>query len=412
MSFTLRAATAAALAAITSPLAAEPLTLDAAVARTLAIAPEAQVTAARLETFRAARIQAGVRPTPTLEVLAENLAGTGPYQFVDATEVTGSYARTVERGGKRQARIALAERDIDLATAEAVLARIEIAARVQRAHVEAIATEAAATVAEERLEAARSLAREVDRRVTAARDPLFAGTRAATRVAEAEVELELAEHARKAALTRLTALWGGTNDGVALAAADFFKFDRAEVASGALPMAAIYAARSARAEAAVTVERSRTIQDPTVRGGLRYLRPADDLALVAGVSIPLGNRTANRAGVDRAVADRRRVEAEAAVAEAQRQRDLTLAVVRVHEARMEAVGIRDRVIPTATMTLSQVREGYARGGFTYLDVADAQRALSDARERLVTSARQYHEAGAELDRLTGRFIPTIIEETL
>lgn len=412
MSFILRAATAAALAAIASALAAEPLTLDAAVSRALSAAPETLVTGARLESLRASRVQAGVRPNATVELLTENAVGTGPYQFVDAAEVTGSYAQIIERGGKRQARVALAERDIDVATAEAVLAHIEIAARVQRAYVEATAAEAAITVAKDRLEAARSLAREVNRRVSAARDPLFAGSRAATRVAEAEVELELAEHAREAALARLTALWGGTSDTVTLAAPDFLNLDRPDAGTTASPMAAIYAARSARAEAAVAVERSRASQDPTVRGGLRYLRPADDVALVAGVTIPLGNKTANRAAVDRAVAERRRAEAEAAVAEAQRQRDLTLAAERVHEARMEAVGIRDRVIPTAAKTLTQVREGYMRGGFTYLDVADAQRALSDARERLVRSAREFHEAGAELDRLTGRFIPTIIEEAL
>lgn len=410
MHFILRAATAAALVAITSPLAAEPLTLDAAVARALAIAPEAQVTDARLDSFRAARTQAGVRPNPTLEVLAENLAGTGPYQLVDATEVTGSYAQILERGGKRQARVALAERDIDLATAEAVLARIDIAARVQRAYVEAVAADAELGVAKERLDTAKSLAAEVRRRVSAARDPIFAGTRAATRVSEAEVEFELAEHARKAALDRLAALWGGAPDSVTLVAPEFLALERPPEESADSPMTAIYAARSARAEAAIAVERSRMVQDPTLRGGLRYLRPADDVALVAGVSIPLGNKVANRAAVDRAVADRRRIEAEAAVAEAQRRRELTLAFERLHEARMEAFGIRDRVIPSASKTLAQVRDGYARGGFTYLDVADAQRALSDARERFVTAAREFHEAGTEVDRLTGHFIPTIIEE--
>lgn len=410
MSFVLRAAAAAALASIASPLAAEPLTLEAAVGRALSVAPEAQVAGARLDALRASRVQAGVRPNATVELLAENVAGTGPYRFVDATEVTGSYAQTIERGGKRRARVALAEREIDLATAEAVLARLEVAARVQRAYVEATAANAAIAVAGDRLAAARSLAREVNRRVSAARDPLFAGTRAATRVAEAEVELELAEHAYKAALVRLTALWGGPSETVTLAAPDFLKLDRSDAQPDASPMAAIYAARSARAEAAVAVERTRAIQDPTVRGGLRHLRPADDVAFVVGVSIPLGNKTANRAAIDRAVAERRRVDAEAAVAEAQRRRDVTLAAERVHEARLEAIGIRDRVIPAAAKTLAQVRDGYARGGFTYLDVADAQRALGDARARLVASAREYHEAGAELDRLTGRFIPTIIEE--
>lgn len=411
MSFILRAAAAAALAAVAPSIAAEPLTLEVAVGRALSVAPEAQVAEARLDALRAARTQAGAGPNPTVEVFAENLGGTGPYQLVDATELTGSYARTLERGGKREARLTLAERDIDLATAEALFARNEVAARAQRAYGEARAADAAISVAKERLGAARALAREVDRRVSAARDPLFAGSRVATQVGEAEVELELAEHAYKAALVRLTALWGGTSDGVTLASPDFLKLDRPEVEPEASPMAAIYAARAARAEAAVAVERSRAIQDPTVRGGLRYLRPADDVALVAGVSIPLGNKSVNRAAIDRAQAERRRAEAEAAVTEGQWRRDVALAAERIHEAKLEAAGIRDRVIPRAEKTLAQVREGYARGGFSHLDVADAQRALGAARERLVSAAREYHEAGVELDRLTGRFMTTSIEET-
>lgn len=407
MLFSTRAVVAVALA-IAAPAAAgaETLTLEAAVARVLATAPEVRAAAARIEALQAARTQAGVRPNPTVELFAENLAGTGPYQTVEAAEVTGSYAQTIERGGKRQARVALAEREIGVAEAETAAQRLDLAARVQRAWVAVAAARAEVDVAADRLKAAQALAREVDRRVRAARDPLFAGTRAATRVAEAQVDVELAEHAHEAALTRLAALWGGTPEGVEVSTADFLAFDRPSPQTAdeqAGPDAAIFAARADRARAAVAVERARSVQDPTVRGGLRYLRPADDVALVAGISIPLARHDTNRANVERAVAEQRRAAADAEVAEAQRRRDLFLARERVGEARMEAVAVRDRVIPGAERTLAQVREGYARGGFSYLDVAEAQRALGDARGRLVDAAREYHRAHVDLDRLTGRF---------
>jgi cobalt-zinc-cadmium efflux system outer membrane protein len=390
-----------------APASAEPLSLEAALSRTLAATPEERAGTARLEALAAARNQAGVRLNPTLEVYSENFAGTGPYRLADAVEVTGSYAQVLERGGKRAARVALAGSEIGVAEAELVVARLDIAARVQRAYVEAVATQAEIAGVTERLRAAEALAREVDRRVKSARDPLFAGTRARTRVAEARVDLELAVHARDASVERLAALWGGTATSVEVSTTDFLRFDRdakgSSLPGNTPPEAALIAARVRRAEATVIVEQTRRVQDVTVRAGLRYLRPADDVALVAGFSIPLGRYDQNRAGVARALAERRRIDLEAEVVAAQRRRDLVLAEERVHEAMLEAVAVRDRVVPGTEQTLAQVREGYGRGFFSYLDVADAQTALATARARLVKAARAYHEAGVDLDRLTGRF---------
>lgn len=390
--------------------AALPISLDEALRRTLSTAPEGRAGAARLQALAAARRQAGVKPNPSVEVFAENFPGTGSKAGFDAFNLTGTYAQPIERGGKREARVSLAASEIGVAEAELVLARLNIAARVQQAYVEAVATEAEIAVATEKLAGAESLAREVARRVQAARDPIFAGTRAGTRVAEAKVDLELAVHARDAAVERLAALWGGSPDSVTVSTAEFLRFDEpSKLQETAAPEAAVVAARVQRAEAALAVEQSRRVQDITLRGGVRYLRPGDDLAFVGGFSIPLGRNDTNRDNVARAQAERRRVDADAEVAAAQRRRDLALADEKVHEAALEAVAIRDRVIPGAERTLAQVREGYARGGFSYIDIAEAQTALAAARARLVRAARAHKEAGVELDRLTGRFANLTIE---
>ena len=395
---------ALAMLAAAIPAMAQPISLDDALRRTLTSTPEGRAGAARLEALAAARRQAGVKPNPSVEVFAENFPNTGSNAGVDVFNLTGTYAQQVERGGKRQARVSLAASEIGLAEAELVLSRLDIAARVQRAHVEAVATEAEIGVATEKLRGAESLAREVDRRVKAARDPIFAGTRAETRVVEAKVDLELAVHARDAAVERLAALWSGSPEGVTVSTADFLRFDDPRSTPDAVaPEAAVVAARVQRADAALAVEKSRQVQDITWRAGVRYLRPGDDLALVGGFTIPLGRNDTNRDNVARAHAERRRVDAEAEVVAAQRRRDLALADEKVHEAALEGVAIRDRVIPGAERTLAQVREGYARGGFSYIDVAEAQTALAAARARLVRAARAHKEAGVDLDRLTGRF---------
>lgn len=390
---------------------AETLTLETAVARALAAAPENAVAEAQRNTLRAARGLAGTRPAPAVEVLAENFAGTGPY-MVDRSEVTASYAPVIERGGKREARIALAETDLAVAEAEAAARRLETAALAQRGYVEVQAAEAALRLARERLEVARSLAREVGRRVASARDPLFAGTRADSLVAEALVDIELAEHARDAALGRLTALWGGSAEGVSVHAEDFLRFGQGASAEAALATSelALMDARIRRAEAGVANEKARAKPDLTVRGGVRYLAESNDVALVAGLSLPLARRETARLAQERAVGELSRAEADRVLVRTLRLRELRLAEERVEEARHEAVAVRDRILPGLRRTLQQVGEGYARGGFTYNDLHQAQLALAEANARLVRAATAYHEAGVERDRLTGRFAGRQSEE--
>jgi outer membrane protein, heavy metal efflux system len=401
-----------AAASFSATVNAETLTLEGAVSRALSIAPEFEANAARVDALRAARSQAGVRPNPTVEVLGENVVGTGPYQFLGGAEITASYAQTIERGGKRQARVALAEREIGVAEAEALVQRLDIAQRVQAAYVEAVTAQAQIEVAEERLRLAKTLRTEVVRRVREARDPLFAGTRAATRVEEAEVDLELATHARDAALTRLTALWGGSPTGLTLSTDEFYELGDREPVSGRPAAAdlAVYEARVRRAEAAIALEQARRVQDPTVRGGVRYLNQTGDLAILGGISIPLARYDTNRANIERAVAERRRAEAEIEVARLARLRELRLAEEKVEEARHEADALLQRVFSGALKTLEQVREGFARGGFRHVDIDEAQTRLGTVRERIVRAIAEYHEARVELDRLTGRFAGPLLNE--
>src|SRR3546814_18800816 len=79
--------------------------------------------------------QAGVRPNPTLGVEAEHFAGTGGFSVLEQPEVTVTYEQRIERGGKREARLAYASRGLDLAEAQARLRRLELDPQVQRAFI-------------------------------------------------------------------------------------------------------------------------------------------------------------------------------------------------------------------------------------------------------------------------------------
>ncbi|TPW05080.1 MAG: cobalt-zinc-cadmium resistance protein CzcC, partial [Alphaproteobacteria bacterium] len=344
--------------------------------------------------------QAGRRPNPTVEVLSENVSGSGPYSSLDRAETTVSFSQPLELGGDRHARRTLAERDLATARLSSVIRRLDLFEEVEVAFVEAQAAQARCVVAEERLGVARGLAEAVARRVGAARDPLMAGARAQTRLAEAEIEAEAARRGAEAAMARLASYWGSGAERIDLAS--FERMADRPLSSGAdAPDLALATAEEERAKARIEIERARGVPDPNLQAGWRRFSDTDDTALTFGVSIPLQLWDRNSGGVSRARAERDRAGFETrARAQALARQQATLATQRAG-ARHEVEALDARVIPNAEEALRLAHQGYSRGAFSYLDVLEAQRSVSDARLRRIAALRTYHLAEAALARLTG-----------
>lgn len=389
------------LMTVSSTALAEPVTLDQAIARAIQAAPLVGANEAAVTATEAARRQASVRPNPSLSVESENFVGTGGYDVFRQAETTITYSQLIERGGKRAARVGLAETDVRLAQARARTAQLEIAAEVQRAYIDAQIAVASLRIATDRLRIEQEVQREALRRVRGYKDPLFVETRTAARVADATLALREAEARLAAARNRLAAFWGG--DGTGIEVTEGFS-DQPDVSTAlAASDGEVTAAQVDRARAAVVVEQSRLAQDYTVSGGVRFLRQTNDIAAVAGVTIPLRLSNSNRGNVERAQAERRQAEFLAEADRLSRLRRLASLRADADAARMRANGIMSQVYPRAVRTLAQVREGYNRGGFRFSDIEDAANAIIDTQASWLDAMNRYRDSQTEIDRLTGRF---------
>ncbi len=382
-----------------APLAS--LTREDAIARALDDDPGVNAAdSARLAAEAGAR-QVGRWANPTLDILQENVSGSGPYQGSDRAETTYSFRQPLQLGGDRSARRRLAERELDTARVGAGVRRADLIEEVEHAFIDAQAAEAALAVAEERLTVARDLAAAVDRRVRAARDPLMAGSRAEARLAEAEVEVEAARATAMAARARLATYWGGEGD-FALERASFEVLAPRESDAGdRAPDMALADAAAARAAAQVDVERARAIPDLDLQAGWRQFSERDETALVFGLSVPLQIWDRNGSGIARARADSARVGYERAARERAITREQSMLASQADTARREVGTLDARIIPASERALAQAREGFAMGGFSYIDVSEAQRALVDARLRRISALRTFHRAEASIARLGG-----------
>ena len=279
-----RAALLAATLVWATSASAQTYTLEEAVRTAVANSPQGEATAARLDGLNAARSAADTNPAPTIDGTVENIGTPGFSQW----QIDGTYNQRLERGGKRAARVGLAQGDIAVAEAEALVRRLDLASEVQALYVEAQAAALSLELARSRVEIAETLANEVQRRVDEARDPLFAGTRARTQLAEARVDLGLAEHAFEAALARLALLTGGDPRSIGVVTSGFLEAEEIAITNADLTPVdlAVFQARRERADANYRLQEANSRTDPTVFAGPRLFGNGD-VAVIAGFSLPL-----------------------------------------------------------------------------------------------------------------------------
>src|SRR3546814_11898365 len=86
---------------------------------------------AEVEAARGRQRQAGYRYNPTLNVDVENFSGTGPYSGFNGLETTVSVNQRIDVGGRRRARMKLADAELLAAQYRLEIARADMALDVR-----------------------------------------------------------------------------------------------------------------------------------------------------------------------------------------------------------------------------------------------------------------------------------------
>jgi cobalt-zinc-cadmium efflux system outer membrane protein len=385
------------------PIAGATLTLDRALALAGASAPTIDAATAAIRSADAGRQIAGLRPNPSIVTQTENVAGSGQYRGARSAETTAGLELPIELGGKRSARIAVADARGDRATIAAMVAQADLRLAVTQAYIEAVAAERRLINARDQFALATQGCHAARVRVTAGRASPIEEQRANVVRINAEAAVERAE--RTLALARGNL---GRRIGQPVTAAlDIGWFDRiggygpsSDVdARDTLAMAAAKADLSA-AEAQARLAWSQRVPDITLSASARRLEATNDTAAVFGVSIPLPLFNNGNAAVMQAQADRDQVDAQRRVIELETAQAIADAQVEVVNAATSARTASGAALAAALESARIARIGYQEGKFGQLDLLDAERTLSETRGAAIDALAAYHDAEARRDRLT------------
>ncbi|OZA61598.1 MAG: transporter, partial [Sphingomonadales bacterium 39-62-4] len=175
-------------------------TLDQAVAVAGGSAPAADAAQAGIKAAQAARTVAGLRPNPQVQTQVENVVGSGPYRGVSQAETTVGLNIPIELGGKRSARIAVADAQFNRAALVAAITQADIRLQVTALYIDAVAAERRVITARDQFRIGQDALNAAKVRVQAGRASPLEEQRAdvAKLNAEAEVQraLRLAEAVR------------------------------------------------------------------------------------------------------------------------------------------------------------------------------------------------------------------------
>ncbi|MGL4615870.1 MAG: TolC family protein [Shewanella sp.] len=376
------------------------MTLNVAVSQALDQHPRLRAAQRGLEASEGVLLQSRARPNPELSYSQEDTRSTTRTSTVQLNQM-------LEIGGKRSARMRVAEKGREVAQAELGAERANLVADVRMAFMGLLAAQQRSALASQTLDIARSAREAAGKRVAAGKAAPLEENRARVAESGAQLEQAQAQAALRVARQQMQTFLGDTTSA----------FGEAQGALDALPAVpdalvlqerleqapSLLQARSTleQSRATADLESAKRVPDPTVSLGVKRAQEMARNQIVFGVSIPLPLLDSNRGNQLQALRLADQAEDRLLTTRLALQAQLYAAREALESSRNQAMQLSSQVLPTAQAAYEAASKGFALGKFSYLEVLDAQRSWFEVRTQYLEQLLATHRAAADIDRLLG-----------
>ncbi len=384
------------------------LTLRQALSMALLKSPELAAFSWEVRAGEARRLQAGLLPNPEVGIAMEEFGGSGVRRGYNSAETSVVLSQLVELGGKRAKRTEVATIQSNLTGWDYESKRLDVFTETTKAFVETLAAQSRLALAKESFDLAKQVLQAVSERSRAGKVSPLEVIKAEVALSTSRIKLERTQRELETNRKSLAATWGGHSPMFIHAKGDFETINEIQPLEQILPL--IYQnpdiARS-KAEtklrrAEIRLEESEKVPSLTIGAGLRRYEEPDEVALIFELSLPLLLFNRNQGNI---------LEAKHNLAKTlEENRATNVRVIanigQIHQilssSYLEALTLRNDVLPGAYSAFAAAREGYKQGKFGYLDVLDAQRTLFETKAGYIAALADYHKAMADAERLIGQ----------
>ncbi|HXG03542.1 MAG TPA: TolC family protein [Candidatus Binatia bacterium] len=404
------------------PAPAGEMTVQELVARALAANPDLQAARTELEAALGRLRQAGLRPNPTLDVGGQKALGPDSNLMIGLTV-------PLDRGGRKAARVAVAESELQAKQAQLRERERRLAADVRAKAGEYLAARRNLGVTDELLQVDRAALRLIHERVRQGAAPPLEENLMLVEVNRLEATREMQAGRLEVIALQLKALAGMTPGAVLSLRGELAApapiLDRSEAIGRAIerrPDIEMSRAELAAARARIHREQAEGRWDASVTIGyqrqdfgfmLRGLadgggtRPIRDVFhyFGAGVSVTLPVLNRNQGNIAAAEAEARAAERRLEFTELIVRQEVSAAFAQYDAARRSLAIYERGVREAARRNLDVVRRTYELGRATLLEVIAEQRRYIDIENGYTEALKQVYDAVVEVERAVGDMRP-------
>lgn len=342
--------------------------------------------------------QAGLLRNPELVAMMEDARS-------ENRSTTWQINQAIELGGKRRARLSVAESGLNIAKIDFTMMLNEIRATVTTRFNEVLIAEERQRLALTSLELTQRAYNSAKKQVTVGKVAPLEESKA--RVAQSSAQLELAKSETELMIARQrlqSVIGNNANQSTELLGRfdtlpllpDSLDLEKQLTQSPQIIKAKIEVEKRA---AMADVERSKQIPDVTVSLGAKREQLTGRQQPMVGIAIPLSLFDRNQGNVQETISRLDKAKDELQSTQIRVRNELMQAHQRLRFAIDEAQLSKTDLLPNAQNAFELALKGFEFGKFNFLDVLDAQRSLLAAKAQYLRSCGDAHLAAADIQRL-------------
>jgi len=353
------------------------------------------------------KIQAGIKPSPTIGVEIENVLGNGDHSGLGDAEYTLALSQTIEMGGKLDSRIAVVDARTQAKQASYQLKRLDVLAETSRRYYQALRLQSLQSVIAQRIMQEQQALKVIKRRAQAGAVGQADVSKMALRLAHSQATQQQLADELSLAKTRLAAMWMDEVD------FDIVKGDLSqwptlpdiETLNAAVETAPKYLQNQAYqrlADSRLQLAKANGYNNIYFGVGVRRFEKSDDQALIFNLSVPLTFDNPNRGRIAAAYAEKELSDAQGELSLVKLKLELSEIQQRMLANSRHVTIVIEQLLPHAKTLLKDTEKGYQQGQYSVLQWVDAQTELFDLEHQLIEMQTRIYLQLLELERVTGQ----------
>lgn len=391
-----------------SPQTESQITLQGAIKRTLNHHPDLHAFKFRQTAIKGEIKTASLKPALNVGITIENLLGTGQVAGIKEAELTLSLSSVIEFGNKLNARGTVIKVKSTVVEMQQQLRSLDLLAEVTRRYVDVLAQQALLDVHKEAETLARYTYQSLTKRVNAGASPVLEQKRASSALAKARLDVITAEQSLQAMIKSLAIMWGEQSPTFTQVQGDLYVLPESPSLSELFtqlldsPNVHVYAQQVRLQQAQTRLVSTSNQADLNWSAGLRRFNTGDETAFVIGLSMPLfsGERNLGEYQQQQAIIGQLEQQQKSAILALYDQ--LNRALLARNNALLTVQTLQSAIIPPLEDAFNSVEQAYLDGRYSYVEWLSTAQELLNAKQRLIQSAKQAHQRGADIESLTGQ----------